>query len=95
VLLGSGNQQLAPLYRDDVVETILHAALDTETPIGAFQFAGPDTMTAEQFVRLLNSDSIRIHRTPVTLARLLGHVIPTLTPSLLTSCSVTQSQLRT
>ena len=82
MLLGSGNQQLAPLYRDDVVEAILHAALDPETPIGTFQFAGPDTMSAEQFVRLLNSDSIRIHRTPLTLARLLGKVVPTLTPEL-------------
>ena len=82
MLLGGGNQQLAPLYRDDVVEAILHAALETETPIGTFQLAGPDVMSAEQFVRLLNSDSIRIHRTPVTLARLLGHVVPTLTPEL-------------
>ena len=46
-LLGSGTQQLAPLYRDDVVEAILHAALDPETPTGTFEFAGPDTMTAE------------------------------------------------
>ena len=82
MLLGGGNQQLAPLYRDDVVEAILHAALDPETPIGTFQFAGPDTMSAKQFVRLLNSDSIRIRRTPATLARLLGHVVPTLTPEL-------------
>jgi len=82
MLLGGGNQQLAPLYRDDVVEAILHAALETETPIGTFQLAGPDVMSAEQFVRLLNSDSIRIRRTPATLARLLGHVVPTLTPEL-------------
>jgi len=30
ILLGSGTQQLAPLYRDDVVEAILHAVLDPE-----------------------------------------------------------------
>ena len=81
-LLGSGTQQLAPLYRDDVVEAILHAALDPETPIGTFEFAGPDTMTAEEFARLVNSEPIRIRRTPGMLARLLGRLMPTLTPDL-------------
>lgn len=81
-LLGSGTQQLAPLYRDDVVEAILHAALDPDTPTGTFEFAGPDTMTAEGFARLVNSEPIRIRRTPAVLARLLGRVVPTLTPDL-------------
>lgn len=81
-LLGSGTQQLAPLYRDDVVEAILHAALDPETPTGTFEFAGPDTLTAEAFARLVNSQPIRIRRTPAMLARLLGRVVPTLTPEL-------------
>jgi uncharacterized protein YbjT (DUF2867 family) len=81
-LLGSGTQQLAPLYRDDVVEAILHAALDPETPIGTFELAGPDTMTAEEFARLVNAEPIRIRRTPAMLARLLGRVVPTLTPDL-------------
>jgi uncharacterized protein YbjT (DUF2867 family) len=81
-LLGSGTQQLAPVYRDDVVEAILHAALDPETPTGTFEFAGPDTMTAEAFARLVNSEPIRIRRTPGMLARLLGRVVPTLTPEL-------------
>jgi NAD(P)H dehydrogenase (quinone) len=81
-LLGSGTQQLAPLYRDDVVEAILHAALDPETPTGTFELAGPDTMTAEEFARLVNSKPLRIRRTPVILARLLGRVVPSLTPEL-------------
>jgi uncharacterized protein YbjT (DUF2867 family) len=81
-LLGSGTQQLAPLYRDDVVEAILHAALDPETPTGTFEFAGPDTLTAEEFARLVNSEPIRIRRTPGMLARLLGRVVPRLTPDL-------------
>jgi len=82
VLLGSGTQRLAPLYRDDVVEAILHAALDPETPTGTFELAGPDAVTADDFARLLNSEPIRIRRIPVMLARLLGHVVPTLTPEL-------------
>ena len=82
VLLGSGSQRLAPLYRDDVVEAILHAALDTETPPGTFQLAGPDTMSAEEFARLLNSNPIRTRRIPASIARLLAHVVPNLTPDL-------------
>jgi NAD(P)H dehydrogenase (quinone) len=81
-LLGNGTQQLAPLYRDDVVNVILHAALDPQTPTGTFEFAGPDTMTAEAFARLVNSEPIRIRRTPAVLARMLGRVMPTLTPEL-------------
>jgi len=49
---------------------------------GTFEFAGPDTMTAEGFARLVNSEPIRIRRTPPMLARLLGRVVPTLTPEL-------------
>jgi uncharacterized protein YbjT (DUF2867 family) len=70
------------LYRDDVVEVILHAALDPGTSTGTFELAGPDIVTDEEFARSLNSEPIRIRRTPVTLARLLGHVVPTLTPEL-------------
>ena len=82
ILLGSGSQRLAPLYRDDVVEAILHAALDPETPTGTVQLAGPDTMSADDFARLLNSDPIRTRHIPTIIARLLGHVAPNLTPEL-------------
>jgi uncharacterized protein YbjT (DUF2867 family) len=81
-LLGSGRQRLAPLYRDDVVEAIVHAALDPETPTGTFELAGPDTVAAEELARLLNSKPIRIRRTPAILARALGRIAPTLTPEL-------------
>ena len=82
MLLGSGTQRLAPLYRDDVVEAILHAALDPETPIGTFQFASPDDMSAEEFARVLNPAPIRVRRVPAMLARLLAPVAPNLTPEL-------------
>jgi NADH dehydrogenase len=81
-LLGDGHQRLAPLYRDDVVEAIVRAALDPDTPTGSFELAGPDTMTVEDFARLVNSDPVRIRRTPATLARILARVVPSLTPEL-------------
>jgi uncharacterized protein YbjT (DUF2867 family) len=68
MLLGSGTQRLAPLYRDDVVEVILHAALDPDTPTGTFELAGPDVVTAEEFVRLLDSKPVRIRGLPVAVA---------------------------
>jgi NADH dehydrogenase len=81
-ILGTGTQRLAPLYRDDVVDAILHAALDPETPTATFELAGPDTMTADAFAHLLNTQPMRMLRVPVRAARLLGHVLPTLTPEL-------------
>ena len=47
-----------------------------------FELAGPDAVTAEEFARLLNPEAIRIRRIPTPLARLLGRVVPTLTPEL-------------
>ena len=78
VVLGSGRQRLAPLYRDDVVEAVLHAALDPDAPTGTFEFAGPDVMTAEEFARVLNAEPVRIRLLPATIARLLGRVTPSL-----------------
>jgi uncharacterized protein YbjT (DUF2867 family) len=48
MLLGTGTQRLASLYRDDVVEAILYRALDPETPTGTFELAGPAVVTADQ-----------------------------------------------
>jgi uncharacterized protein YbjT (DUF2867 family) len=81
-ILGRGTQRLAPLYRDDVVEAIVHAGLDPETPTGTFELAGPDIMSAQEFAGLLNTMPVRIRNTPVLLARLLGRIVPTLTPEL-------------
>jgi uncharacterized protein YbjT (DUF2867 family) len=81
-MVGTGTQRLAPLYRDDVVEATLRAALDPETPTGTFELAGPDSMTADAFARLLNPQPIRVLRVPVRVARLLGRALPTLTPEL-------------
>jgi hypothetical protein len=78
-----------------VVEAIRHAALDPDTPTGTFELAGPDVLTAGQFVRLLNAEPVRIRRMPVRVARLLGRVVPTLTPELVDVLLLTRSRLRT
>jgi hypothetical protein len=40
-ILGRGSQRLAPVYREDVVETIVHVGLDAAAPVGTFELAGP------------------------------------------------------
>jgi uncharacterized protein YbjT (DUF2867 family) len=82
VVLGSGTQRLAPLFRDDVVDAIVAAALDPDTPTGTFELAGPEVVTVEEFAHRLNPEPIRICRLPALLARLLGRFAPTLTPEL-------------
>jgi nucleoside-diphosphate-sugar epimerase len=40
-ILGRGSQRLSPVYREDVVEAIVHAALNPAAPVGTFELAGP------------------------------------------------------
>lgn len=82
-ILGSGRQRLAPVYREDVVEAIVQAALDPAAPVGTFELAGPDTMTAVQFAHQLNPGPVlRVRSLPAWLARLLGRVVPSLPAAL-------------
>ncbi len=81
-LLGDGRQRLAPIYRDDLVEAIVRAALDPEAPVGTFALAGPEEMTLEEFVRLVNGGQVRTRHLSAVLARALSHVVPSLPPAL-------------
>jgi uncharacterized protein YbjT (DUF2867 family) len=81
-ILGRGRQRLAPVYRDDVVEAIVHAALDPAAPVGTFELAGPQTITAVQFAHQLNPGPVRVRSLPAALARLLGRVVPSLPAAL-------------
>ena len=81
-LLGSGQQRLAPVLRDDVVEFLVRAALDPTARSGCFQLAGPETFTASELAQVLNGSDVRVTTTPRPIARLLGRVIPSLTPEL-------------
>jgi hypothetical protein len=69
----------APLYRDDVVEAILHVGARSRNANGTFEFAGPDTMTAEEFA-LVNPgrSGYAAHR---DAGPALGRAVP-LTPDL-------------
>lgn len=77
-VLGPGTQRLTPVVLDDVVDAIAAAALDPTSPVGTFEVAGPDTVTMDELVRLLNPPGVRIRHVPAWLARLLGIVVPSL-----------------
>ncbi|MCC6929434.1 MAG: hypothetical protein IT359_10630 [Gemmatimonadaceae bacterium] len=69
-ILGSGQQVLAPVLRDDVVSAII-AALERGAD-GTFDLPGPESMTLDDLVRLLNNDpSVPIRHVPAPMARLL------------------------
>jgi uncharacterized protein YbjT (DUF2867 family) len=78
---GDGRQKVAPIFRDNVVEAIV-AALDSRTNHGRFDLAGPDDMTMDEFVSIVNGRRVRPRHMPARLARALGHVLPGLTPEL-------------
>jgi uncharacterized protein YbjT (DUF2867 family) len=68
-------QQERPVYRGDVVAAIM-AAIEGGAS-GVYDLTGPEEMTANDLVRLVNRNSrIPIAHTPVWLARTLSLFVP-------------------
>jgi nucleoside-diphosphate-sugar epimerase len=80
---GSGRQRIAPLYVGDVVSAVLTAATNPAAPIGCFDLGGPDEMTMNQFVAVLNHGQGRMRNLPAPLARIAARLSPSLTPALI------------
>jgi nucleoside-diphosphate-sugar epimerase len=73
-ILGSGRQTVAPVFLGDVVSAII-TALERGAD-GAFDLPGPESMSLDDLVRLLNRDqSVPIRHVPAPLARLLPFVV--------------------
>ena len=73
-ILGSGRQTVAPVFLGDVVSAII-TALERDVD-GTFDLPGPESMTLDDLVRLLNRDqSVPIRHIPAPLARLLPFVV--------------------
>jgi nucleoside-diphosphate-sugar epimerase len=76
-VIGSGRQQLAPLYVGDVVMALM-GAMTGGNP-GTYELTGPDRMSLDDLVRLLNGDpEVRISHLPDWAARILGSILPML-----------------
>jgi NADH dehydrogenase len=81
-VLGSGAQRYAPVFVGDVAEVLTRAALDPAAPTGTFALAGPDALTVDEFVQVVNGGAVKERHLQGGLARVLAHVLPTLTPAL-------------
>ncbi|MFM9044645.1 MAG: NAD-dependent epimerase/dehydratase family protein [Solirubrobacterales bacterium] len=84
-VLGSGRQRIEPVYIGDVVDGILASALDPATPTGTFELGGPERMSMDGLVKTVNSrneKAVKVGHVPTPIARLLGHLSPSLNPSL-------------
>jgi NADH dehydrogenase len=81
-VLGSGAQRYAPVFVGDVAEVLTHATLDPAAPTGTFALAGPDVLTVDEFVQVVNGGDVRERHLHGRLAGVLAHVLPTLTPAL-------------
>ncbi|MCI0549112.1 MAG: NAD-dependent epimerase/dehydratase family protein [Candidatus Rokubacteria bacterium] len=68
-VLGNGRNIIAPVHRDDVVRALL-AAL-SEDGRGVYDLAGPELMTMDELVRVLNREPrVRIRHVPAWIAAL-------------------------
>jgi len=81
-VIGTGAQRCAPVYVADVVEALVRAALDLKTPVGTFALAGPDVLTIDEFVDLMNPESVSEHHRNRLAARIVSYLAPSLTPAL-------------
>ncbi len=76
LILGTGRQIVAPVFVGDVVSAIVRA-LDYGVP-GIYELIGPDRMTMDDLVRLLNGPNIRVKHFGPGLAILLSMIVPSL-----------------
>jgi NADH dehydrogenase len=80
-VLGDGEQRLAPVYLEDVVDAIV-VALDPQRHHGRFDLPGPEVLSLNELVRIVNGGIVRLRHVPALVARTLAHAAPSLTPEL-------------
>jgi NADH dehydrogenase len=81
-VIGNGRQRYAPVFVNDVVETLARAALQPDVSPRTLALAGPDVLTVDDVVRAVNRRPVRIRHLSRGPARVLARVVPALTPAL-------------
>lgn len=80
-VLGSGRQRVTPIYLDDVVSAILAALHQAHN--GRFELAGPDLVSMDELVRILNAPHpVNVRHLPPALAKLLPWIVADLPAAL-------------
>ncbi|HMH22847.1 MAG TPA: NAD-dependent epimerase/dehydratase family protein [Puia sp.] len=78
--IGNGRQKMHPVYRGDVVNAIV-AALEKGSP-GTYELSGPEEITINGFIRLVNRDpAVKMRHIPAWLAIILSRFIPGISPT--------------
>jgi nucleoside-diphosphate-sugar epimerase len=73
-ILGSGKQQINPIYLGDIINAII-TAIEQDHP-GIFDLVGLESMTMNDLVKMINKDqSVKISHLPSFIARLLPLVV--------------------
>lgn len=83
IVPGRGRQRIAPLFLGDVVAAVAAAATGPDAPTGSFEFGGPEQMSMDEFVEVLNGGEARLRHMPAPLARVAARLSPALTPALM------------
>lgn len=79
-ILGDGQQNIKVVYSGDVVEAIVKALKGGRA--GIYDLASPDQLTLNPLAKLLNRNpNVPISHVPTWLARILGRLIPDLSPT--------------
>jgi len=79
-ILGDGEQKIEVVYSDDVIEAIIRA-LNQGSP-GIYDLTSPEQLTLNDLIKLLNRNpNVPISYVPGWLARILGWLVPDLSPT--------------
>jgi NADH dehydrogenase len=81
-VIGRGDQRIAPVYVEDVAEALTRSAVEPAAPTGTYALAGPEELTLDEMVELLNGAGVRERHVPPSVSRLLAHLVPELNPTL-------------
>lgn len=79
-ILGNGQQKIEVVYSSDVIEAIVRALKGGQA--GVYDLTSPDQVTLNDLVKLLNRNpDVPISHVPTWLSRILGRLIPDLSPT--------------
>lgn len=79
-ILGDGQQKIEVVYSGDVVEVIVRALNNGQA--GIYDLTSPERLTLNDLAKLLNRNpNVPISHVPGWLARILGRMIPDLSPT--------------
>jgi NADH dehydrogenase len=81
-VLGKGRQAVQPVFVGDVAEAVVRAALDPGVRPGTYELGGPETMTLDDFIAVVDGRRPHDRRLRPFYAFAASHFVHGLTPAL-------------